>query len=151
MKGFTLIELLVVVMIIGILSSIALPQYEMVVEKSRATEALVNVKAIRDAIQRHVQEFPEDEETGVTSFTQIADVQLKGGTVSDNTFETRDFVYRLNGPTFQVTRRDQGKTQILYQIRFNSVPEGNNLIASQDENCLGKYKSVCSLFGSIEE
>lgn len=56
MKGFTLIELLVVVLIIGILSSVALPQYTKAVEKSRQSEAWTTMKSINDAIKIYQME-----------------------------------------------------------------------------------------------
>jgi len=48
-KGFTLVELLIVVVIIGILATIAMPQYTKLAEKSKIAEARGILDQIRKA------------------------------------------------------------------------------------------------------
>ena len=55
-NAFTLIELLVVVLIIGILSAIALPQYEKTVHKARVAEMPIRLKALEEQAELYVLE-----------------------------------------------------------------------------------------------
>ncbi|MGN0024478.1 MAG: type IV pilin protein [Candidatus Avelusimicrobium sp.] len=82
MKGFTLIELLVVVLIIGILSSVALPQYQKAVLKSRTAEAWANLKTLNMAANAYCLENP----SGSGAYVNNAFREALSVTVNDSKY-----------------------------------------------------------------
>ncbi len=56
-KGFTLVEMVIVVVLIGILASIALPQYQKAAEKARSAEARTILGRIRSAEMAYYLEY----------------------------------------------------------------------------------------------
>jgi type IV pilus assembly protein PilA len=51
--GFSLVELTIVVVILGVMSMMAVPQYQVSVERSKATEAFQFLSLVEGAQQRH--------------------------------------------------------------------------------------------------
>lgn len=93
-KGFTLIEMLTVVLIIGVLTAMALPNYTRSLEKARATEAMNMVRAANDAVYAYAAERNKCPE----SFRKIM-ISIPGTSTNDTTVTAKHFIYRLNSAT----------------------------------------------------
>ena len=128
-KAFTLIELLVVVLIIGILSAIALPQYQKAVEKSRFVEAeltLQHLKKIQDLC------FLETGKTGTWDYDckkanlfDLADVPnlQQQGSSSNFFYDGKNFRYISEPGALSVHRVLPSRpTSTIYAVYISSNP-----------------------------
>ena len=118
-KGFTLIELLAAVLVIGVLSSIAVPQYYRSIERARMMEGIQLLPALYESVQRWQVEHP-GENWSVGGSLDLLDISTKGqlkkeggGSGDRNILCTSNFAYfivNLAGiPPFAVATARKGK------------------------------------------
>ncbi len=161
-KGFTLIELLVVVLIIGILSAVALPQYNKTVEKSRASELAIMMKSFSDAVRIYQLENPS------TALTSVDNLTISFAHQNGNMFWSDHFMCYIYpsamGSQVQCFRQEVKTTSgssgevatpttnasTYYTITYNIQPNAeivktcaNSTATGAKDNC----KNVKSLFG----
>lgn len=125
-KGFTLIELLVVVLIIGILTSVGVPQYIKAAEKARAAEALQLMGVLKDSLAICYSTYQNDFENKCT-FDNL-EVNLSGATAD-----------KITGESFDVTRI-KGDDAYYYGVKF----ERNN--PTKDYALFGKKRRSDGVF-----
>ena len=94
--GFSLIELVIAVAIIGILASVAVPNFQSFMIKSKRAEAYTQ---LTDVYRKQMAFYLENKRYG-TTFNEIR-FQIGGGTVIDtNTIQGQNYTFTLE--TFDV-------------------------------------------------
>ena len=122
LRGFTLIELLVVVLIIGILAAVALTQYQKVVEKSRATQALTLLKSIDQAVRAYALANGE----GPTGFDELA-VDIPSGWIgTEQAVQFEDLIKdtRSNGDWSLQLFQSAGSGTQIFMMRLSGPYKG---------------------------
>ncbi len=136
-KGFTLIEMLVVVLIIGILAAIAFPQYEKVVEKTRAAQAMEIMRSIYQA----AADYYLATGTYPTSFDQLSiEMQWTGQDAWSNYGVTDT---RSNGEwSIQLYNNFDG--QVLYMGRLTGKYKGGGFTMAFNRASIRKGELRCA-------
>ena len=143
-KGFTLLELLVVVLIIGTLAAIALPQYQMAVDKTKFSTYQTWVKSINDAYKRYILVHND----APTDIEQI-DLDLPAGyskfTPSHQSCAVFDDIFCcINYPEagYQYGGTVCGKKDLSFAYGENTAVPGNINISSFSRYCIAKTEDT---------
>ncbi len=140
-KAFTLIEVLVVVLIIGILAAIAVPQYQVSVEKSRASALLFRLKALAQA---QINYYMRNNKYAST--IDVLDIDMPGKVYSSS----RSSTYYLTPDNLHIAVLTSpyiagGTDLVQIDLSFNDNPQAYGYSVAGEIYCYGKKDSELAI------
>ena len=165
-KGFTLLELLVVVLITGILAAIALPKYQLAVDKAEFTKYQSIVASLRDAYDEYVlihgqatKNFEALSFTLPSSFSNIGANTNYAKCISDSKMWCciRDFYRNESGSNawsgeIYCGKKDENFSIVYREVLYNSRGQTANRVGK----CLARINNtranrLCESIGTNEK
>ena len=149
-KAFTLIELLVVVLIIGILSAIALPQYQKAVARAHGAEAITLMRSVIPAIEEYMlanNAFPPSWDVLSVSGGENLSKYLK----DNDTLTVGNYRYILIGGRIDCGLANSTKAprfiwQSPYATAYTNLPQRTILCYWNSDNSFEEF--ICKTYGS---
>jgi len=116
LDGFTLTELMITIVILGILSAVALPNYFNQVQRAKQSEAVATLAQIQNTLAAYIDEFnllP----TGWKDLNEIAAIMTTEGPANLTTFNQ----IILPGDNYTLSRTDNGKEKNYFEFTATST------------------------------
>ncbi|SDN08770.1 pilin [Vreelandella arcis] len=134
--GFTLIELMIVVAIIGVLASIAVPQYQNYVGRAQVSEAISLASSAKTAVSEYyitTGNWPEDnEEAGLSAPEQISGSYVNNVSVATVGGQGGGIVVTMHGEDADVVDAIEN-ARLVFEPQVNEDDGGNS--GSVEWNC----------------
>jgi prepilin-type N-terminal cleavage/methylation domain-containing protein len=147
-KGFTLIELLAVVLIIGILTAIALPQYRRSIQRAESMEALVNLRTIFDSAKRYRSANSETP----TKLNGLDVSFFDATSTTEANFGIGKFEYIFANDGISACRLSGSNTYndtFCFKMYYNHGTYGKSALTCTPSNNV-KYEWICPAMGATD-